>query len=89
MTPEIEILRQKLDLIEDRLILLLNERAGYVLEIGKIKRERGLPIEDLKRQEIILSRVMQKNPGPVSDEFMKDIFKRIIEESIKLENDNG
>jgi len=85
MTPEIEALRQKLDLIEDELILLLNERAGYVLEIGKIKREKGLPIRDLKREEFILNRAMQKNSGPVSDEFMRDIFKRIIEESIELE----
>ncbi|MDR2555394.1 MAG: chorismate mutase [Fibromonadaceae bacterium] len=85
MTPEIEALRQKLDLIEDKLILLLNERAKYVLEIGKIKHEKGLPIEDLKRQEIILNRVVQKNSDPISDEFIKNIFKKIIEESIRLE----
>jgi len=85
MTPEIEALRQKLDLIEDKLILLLNERAKYVLEIGKIKHEKGLPIEDPKRQEIILNRVVQKNPGPVSNEFIKDIFEKIIKESIRLE----
>jgi chorismate mutase len=85
MTPEIEALRQKLDLIEDKLILLLNERAEYVLEIGKIKRENGLPIEDLKREEIILNRIAQKNLGPVSDEFIKDIFRKVIEESIRLE----
>jgi chorismate mutase len=85
MTPEIEVLRQKLDLIEDNLISLLNERAKYVLEIGKIKHEKGLPIEDLKREEIILNRITQKNQGPVSDEFIKDIFKKIIKESIRLE----
>jgi len=86
MTPEIETLRQKLDLIEDELISLLNERAGYVLEIGRIKREKSLPIEDLKREETILNRVMQKNSGPVSDEFIRDIFKRIIDECIRLES---
>jgi chorismate mutase len=86
MIPEIEALRQKLDLIEDKLISLLNERAEHVLEIGKIKREKGLPIEDLKREEIILNRVMQKNHGPASNEFIKGIFKRIMEESVKMEN---
>jgi len=85
MTPEIEALRQKLDLIEDKLISLLNERAKYVLEVGKIKHEKGLPVEDPKRQELILNRVMQKNPGPFSDESIRDIFKKIIEESIRLE----
>ncbi len=86
MTPEIETLRQKLDCIEDKLISLLNERVNYVLEIGRIKREQGLPITDPKREEAILNRVVQKNPGPMSDEFVKEIFKKIIEESIKMES---
>ncbi len=86
MTPEIETLRQELDLIEDKLILLLNERVKHVLEIGKIKREQGLPITDPKREETILNRVAQKNQGPMSDEFVKEIFKKIIEESIKMES---
>jgi len=86
MTPEIETLRQKLDLIEDKLISLLNERVEYVLEIGRIKRAQGLPITDPKREEAILNRVAQKNQGPMSDEFVKEIFKKIIEESIKMES---
>ncbi|MDR2594425.1 MAG: chorismate mutase [Fibromonadaceae bacterium] len=86
MTPEIENLRQKIDSIEDSLISILNERAKYVLEIGKIKKAQGLPIADSKREEIILKRVAEKNPGPMSNEFMVDVFKKIIDESIKLES---
>ncbi|MCL2282483.1 MAG: chorismate mutase [Fibromonadales bacterium] len=87
MTLEIEALREKLDVIEDKLIELLNERAKYVLEIGKIKHEQKLPITDLQREESILSRVAEKNQGPMSNEFMQDIFKKIIEESVRLERD--
>jgi chorismate mutase-like protein len=86
MTPEIEILRQKIDSIEDKLISLLNERARYAHEIGKIKKTQKLPIIDSKREEAILNRVAKKNPGPVSNEFIKDIFKKIIEESVRIEN---
>jgi chorismate mutase len=86
MTPEIEALRQKIDSIEDKLISLLNERAAYALEIGKIKLKLNLPIIDPKREEMILNRVAQKNHGPVSNEFIKDIFKKIIEETTKMEN---
>jgi len=86
MTPEIEALRQKIDSIEDKLISLLNERASYALEIGKIKRKQGLSITDPKREEIILNRVAQKNPGPVSNEFITSIFKNIIEETIRMES---
>jgi chorismate mutase len=86
MTPEIEDLRQKIDSIEDSLISLLNERAKYVLEIGRIKKMQGLPIADSKREGLILKRVAKKNPGPMSNEFMVDVFKKIIDESIKLES---
>ncbi|MDR2583269.1 MAG: chorismate mutase [Fibromonadaceae bacterium] len=86
MTPEIENLRQKIDSIEDSLISLLNERAKYVLEIGRIKKTQSLPIADSKREELILKRVAEKNPGPMSNEFMVDVFKKIIDESIKLES---
>ncbi|MCL2100279.1 MAG: chorismate mutase [Fibromonadales bacterium] len=85
MTPEIESLRQKLDLIEDKLIALLNERAEHVLEIGKIKHEKKLPVTDIKREEEILSRIAQKNPGPMSNEFLIDIFRKIIDESVRME----
>jgi len=86
MTPEIENLRQKIDSIEDSLISLLNERAKYVLEIGRIKKTQGLPVADSKREGLILKRVAEKNPGPMSNEFMVDVFKKIIDESIKLES---
>ena len=86
MTPEIETIRQELDIIEDKLVALLNERAKYLIEIGKIKHQQGLPITDLQREETILNRVAEKNQGPISDEFVKEIFKKIIEESTRLEN---
>jgi chorismate mutase len=89
MTPEIEAWRQKLDLIEDELITLLNERAKCVLEIGKIKRKEGLPIMDSKREEIILNRIAQKNPGPARNEFMVEVFRKIIDESISMESKLG
>jgi len=85
MNSDIEILRQKIDSIEDKLISLLNERAKYVLEIGRIKKEQDLPIIDSKREEIILNRVAEKNPGPLSNEFVTEIFQKIIEESVRME----
>ncbi|MDR2579991.1 MAG: chorismate mutase [Fibromonadaceae bacterium] len=86
MTPEIEALRKNIDSIEGQLISLLNERARQVLEIGRIKKKQGLPIVDSKRENLILNRVVQKNPGPVSNDFLIDIFKKIIEESVRLES---
>ncbi|GHV15689.1 hypothetical protein AGMMS49938_14570 [Fibrobacterales bacterium] len=94
MTTEIEILRQEIDKIEDRLIYLLNKRAKLAFEIGKIKKKRGLPIKDAERENLILNRVAKKNKpnsrgirGTVSDDFMRNIFKKIIDEAVRIEHD--
>ncbi|MDR0517187.1 MAG: chorismate mutase [Fibromonadaceae bacterium] len=87
MNKEIETLRQSIDVIEDKLISLLNERAKCAIEIGKIKRTEILPIVDKNREELILNRVAKKNMGPLSNKFMQDIFKRIIEESVVMESE--
>lgn len=81
-------LRKKIDIIEDELIIALNKRAEYSLEIGKIKKQEGLPVFIPNREKEILDRVAQKNNGPLSAEFIQNIFITIMEESRKLQANN-
>jgi chorismate mutase/prephenate dehydratase len=48
------------------------------LEIGKIKRERGEKIYNPKRENEILERLNLKNRGPLKDEDLNKIFKKIM-----------
>lgn len=86
MNKDIEDLRQKIDSIEDNIIALLNERSKYALEIGKIKKQNGLSIKVADREKIILDRIAKKNTNIVSSEFLVNVFKKIIEETVKLEH---
>lgn len=81
-------LRKKIDIIEDELIIALNKRAEYSLEIGKIKKQEGLPVFIPNREKEILERVAQKSNGPLSAEFIQNIFITIMEESRKLQANN-
>ena len=53
--------------------------------IAGLKKQRGLPIQDLKREREILENVMRDNQGPLSNEALIRIFNGIMEEHRKLE----
>jgi len=79
--------RMKIDVIDEILVDLLNRRAAFALEIGKIKKRHGLPIHMPEREEEILEHVQQVNKGPLTDDMVKRLFERILDESRRLERE--
>lgn len=77
--------RKKIDSLENTLIDLLNERASYALEIGKLKKIQGLPVLDAAREQEILDRVASKSKGPLPAESMKLLFSVLMQETRKIE----
>lgn len=88
---EIEDWRIRIDEINDELIALLNRRAQYATEIGKLKKAKGLPVFDASRENAVLARVgelaekAQKDGGPLTPESIKNIFQAIMVETRKVE----
>ncbi|MCQ2102874.1 MAG: chorismate mutase [Fibrobacter sp.] len=83
---KIEDWRIRIDEINDELIALLNKRATYATEIGKLKKEQGLPVFDAAREQLILDRVGSMTKGPLTSESIKKIFQVIMEETRKVED---
>jgi chorismate mutase-like protein len=77
--------RERIDAIDEAVILLLNERARYAAEIGYIKRTLGLPVYVPTREEEVLRNVMHANPGPLPGTSVRRLFERIIDETRALE----
>lgn len=82
---EIDQWRRRIDLIDGQLMSLLNSRSACAVEIGRIKRRRGLPVYSPEREAWILERVMRENPGPLDPMAVKRVFERVIDESRRLE----
>lgn len=82
---EIDNWRIRIDELNDELIALLNKRARYALEIGKIKKTLGLPIYDATRENAVLEAVSKLTTGPLSPESIKNIFQVIMQETRKVE----
>lgn len=59
---------------------LINERALYALEIGRIKKARKWPVFDAAREAFVLSHMVQANRGPLSPGAVRHIFQSILTE---------
>lgn len=80
--------RNQIDELNDEIIALLNKRASCAVEIGKIKKAKGLPVFDSVREQAVLDCISQKAGaanGPLSPDSFKRIFQTIMEETRKVE----
>ncbi len=77
--------RKKIDSVDLQLVKLLNDRAHYAAEIGKIKVALGLEAYTPDREEEIMQNVTEANHGPLSMQALRRLFERIIDESRSVE----
>jgi len=82
---DIDELRKRIDLLDDVLLRVFNERARIALEIGHIKKDLGLPVFDPGREKRIFARMKEDNPGPLDDGAVVRLFERVVDESRRLE----
>ena len=85
MKADLEDLRKRIDLLDESLVRLLNARAACALEIGRIKRQMGVPIYQPEREAEVLKNVEAVNNGPLDAPAIKRLFERIIDEARHLE----
>jgi chorismate mutase len=77
--------RERIDQIDRRLLMLLNERTRIVEQIGEIKQQASMPIYEPKREEQVFENVAGHNEGPLPADAVKRIFERIIDEMRTLQ----
>jgi len=73
--------REKIDEIDDELVILLNRRAELVVELGKLKKLAHIPLYDSIRERQILERACLLNTGPFDQLAITKIFRCIMKES--------
>ncbi len=78
-------LRRRIDQIDDQLMKLLNSRSACAVEIGRLKRQIGMPVYQPEREKWILDRAERNNPGPLDSGAVRRVFERVIDESRRLE----
>jgi len=81
-------LREEIDSLDYQLINILKQRMNLSVEVAKIKKKQNIPILQVKRfEEMIQKRIKNARKNNLSDEFIKEIFESIHEESIRIQNE--
>jgi chorismate mutase/prephenate dehydratase len=77
--------RKAIDLLDEEIVRLLNERTRHVLEIGAIKLKAGEEIYAPHRELAVLQRICKSNPGPLPDDSLRAIYREIMSSALALE----
>jgi len=77
--------RKAIDKLDARIVRLLNERTEHVLEIGAIKLRAGEEVYAPHRELAVLQRVCRLNPGPISNQSLRAIYREIMSSALSLQ----
>ncbi|MDA0708834.1 MAG: chorismate mutase [bacterium] len=86
---DLEGWRTQIDALNEQILKLLNARAECALAVGEIKRAEGLPLYAPDREMAVLDQIRSLNTGPLTHEAVLRIFKQIIDEALRLEEDHA
>jgi chorismate mutase len=78
LSQELKKNRKELDLLDQKLLTLLNRRFRITREVGKIKKEIGMKIYDAEREKEILQGLERKNKGPLKKGDLEKLFTTIM-----------
>lgn len=82
---ELDVLRQEIDSIDERILELVAARVRVVLRVGELKRRHNLPIYDPERERRMLERLGQRASHPLDGPTVRRIFERLVDESRRIE----
>lgn len=71
-------LRSRIDVLDELILHLLNQRAAAAQQIGRLKKQERLEVEDTGREAAVLAHVVEQNQGPLTADQATVIFQQII-----------
>jgi chorismate mutase/prephenate dehydratase len=75
----IKALRQEIDKLDRKLVMLLNRRANLSLAIGRLKQRGALPLFIRKREQEIARNIRHANQGPLPHHTIDHLFEQLLQ----------
>lgn len=85
ISPNLDNLRQRINQLDKQILVLLNQRAEYSLQIGKIKTDQQDSVFKPFREKDVLHALLQENPGPLPSDHLAAIYREILSSSRSLQ----
>lgn len=80
-------LRDQIDQADQDLVKALVKRYDLVMEVGRLKRERGQAVFDPKREEQVLDKVTNLAQRPEYEAALRAVYQEIMDQAKRLEED--
>lgn len=77
-------IREKINLIDEKLVALLKERMDCSLEVAKIKEQDNLPVFCPDREQEILTKV--ETEGKEHGIYIRNVYTKVLTESRDLQS---
>jgi len=81
---KLDVLRNNINLLDDKILDLLRDRAEIVTEIGEQKKS-NTDVVDYKREQKVLDRILQSTKAKYSKDSIVRIWREIFQASTKLQ----
>jgi len=81
MQEDLRAMRHLIDVMDQAVLDLINQRVAITREIAAMKAREALPDRDEAREQQLLLRIILGNTGPISDKTAQRIFELLMEES--------
>ena len=82
---QLSALRERINLVDRKIVESLNERARSVVEIGRIKQRDKAPIYAPHREQQVLQQIRKFNQGPLPDSCLEAVWREVMSASFALE----
>ena len=83
---ELSEIREHLDRLDNAMLILLAERMSLIPKVAEYKVKNGLPLKQPEREmQIFAAKCELARKNNLDEEFVKSIYKIIIEESLRIE----
>ncbi len=82
---ELEKIRRKIDLLDRKIVQLLNSRAQLSLKIGRLKAKANKSAYSPGRESAVYEKVTAQNAGPLSGESLQAVYREIMSGCMALE----
>lgn len=87
MSEQLQVMRERIDELDRKIQDMIAERARCALRVAEIKRAQGDEGDFYRpeREAQVLTRVMERNQGPLSNEEIARLFREIMSACLALE----
>ena len=89
MSQELSDFRSEIDALDEKIVELINKRLQVCLEVGNFKNLHGIAVRDSKREEELMTKLLENNKGPCPPDILEKIYRILIETAVSLESDHS